>query len=127
MLLRIRAITRRSADINYSTFSPTFIAGDLEVDYDNETVYIKGQEVNLTNTEYKILAFLTINAGRIISSQLIIEKVWGQEYIAKSRILWVNLSRLRRKLKERDANHNYISTKSGLGYMIKEKVTAPAR
>jgi DNA-binding response OmpR family regulator len=68
-------------------------------DYDRHTVYLNSHEVNLNGTEYKLLTYLVMNAGRVIAPQLILEKVWGQEYIDKPRVLWVNISRLRRKLK----------------------------
>jgi len=127
LLMRIKAILRRSLNHDSPILHPTFSIGDLEIDYNNHMVYIKGQDVNLTNTEYEIMAFLTINAGRIISPQLILEKVWGEDYIGKPRVLWVNLSRLRRKLKEWDSNRDYIYTKPGMGYLIKEKMLVPTK
>ena len=125
LLLRIKAVLRRSQNLNSQVSSPMVTIGDLEIDYQNHLVYLKGHELNLTITEYKILTFLANNAGRIISPQLIMENVWGADYIGKPRVLWVNLSRLRRKLKEWDINREYIYTKPGLGYIIKEKILVP--
>jgi DNA-binding response OmpR family regulator len=122
LLTRVKVVLRRSHVQNSPSLASLCSIGNLEIDSNNHMVYLKGHELDLTATEYKILTFLSMNAGRIISQQLILEKVWGDDYIGKPRVLWVNLSRLRRKLKERDADREYICTRPGLGYMIKEKV-----
>ena len=122
LLLRVKVVLRRSQDLFSEALTPAFRLEDLEINYNQHSVYLKSHELNLTAIEYKILAFLTMNAGRLISTQLILEKVWGEDHIEKKPLLWVNLSRLRRKLKEFDNTRDYIYTKPGMGYMIKEKV-----
>lgn len=119
LLSRIKVIMRRTQFSSNTLVQSRFNCGNLEIDYNRHTVCLKGQEINLTGTEYKLLTYLAMNAGRVIAPQFILEKVWGQEYINKPRVLWVNISRLRRKLKAFNGAHDYIHTKPGIGYVIR--------
>jgi DNA-binding response OmpR family regulator len=77
-----------------------------------------GQEVELTPTEYRILAYLAQNAGHVVTQDLLLEHVWGAEYMGESHILQVNVNRLRHKLEPDPAHPRYILTKVGIGYLI---------
>ena len=118
LLTRIKVLLRRIPKSEPTANVGGFSYRDLEINYIQQRVYLKGREVNLTRTEYKILAYLSMNAGRVIDSQHILEKVWGEKYIDKPCILWVNLSRLRRKLNCGVDDVNYIQTRSGMGYLL---------
>ena len=77
-----------------------------------------GQEVPLTPIEYRILAYLAQNAGRVVTQDLLLEHVWGSEYLGESHMLQVNINRLRHKI-ERDPTHPlYLLTKVGIGYLL---------
>jgi two-component system KDP operon response regulator KdpE len=91
----------------------------LTINYDNRQVMLKGKEIELTSTEFRILSYLTMNAGRIISPEFILEKIWGQNRIDSPRVLWVNMCRLRRKLACGEDHTEIIKTKPGLGYFVK--------
>ncbi len=118
LLCKVKIILRRVRDAGNAPAQSRFSYRDLEIDYNNHIVYLKGQEVNLTGTEYQILTYLAQNAGRVIAPQFILEKIWGQENMDKLRRLWVNISRLRSKLKSDDGGA-YIYTKPGIGYLMK--------
>lgn len=118
LLLRVKAVLRRVESANSIQIN-SYRKGDLVVDYSADRVFVKGQEIELTSTEYKLLSYLTMNAGRIVSPQYILEKVWGQSFIDKPRVLWVNLSRLRHKLVSIDPDLDIITTKPGMGYVVK--------
>jgi two-component system, OmpR family, KDP operon response regulator KdpE len=118
LLCRIKVIFRRTLEIKNSTFNPKFACGELEIDFNHHMVFLKGQEVNLSSTEYKIISFLAMNAGRIIAPEYILEKVWGENNLAKHHLLWVNICRLRNKMDRIYAGNNYIQTRPGLGYLI---------
>jgi DNA-binding response OmpR family regulator len=121
LLWRVKAVLRRLGDskkegnlINYHNLDQ-----ELVINYDNQQVLLKGKEIELTSTEYRILSYLTMNAGRIIAPEFILEKIWGQKYVNSPRVLWVNICRLRRKLTCGEGHEEIIKTKPGLGYFIK--------
>jgi len=98
--------------------------GALTVDYAQHQVTMNGREVELTPIEYRLLAYLAQNAGRIVTQDLLLEHVWGAEYVGESHLLQVNINRLRRKL-EPDAVHpRYIQTKTGVGYLLNAQPAA---
>jgi DNA-binding response OmpR family regulator len=95
--------------------------GDLEVDYVQHLVTMRGQEVALTPTEYRILAYLAQNAGRVVTQDLLLEHVWGAEYSGESHMLQVNINRLRRKIEDDHTHPRYILTKVGVGYLLEHQ------
>jgi DNA-binding response OmpR family regulator len=118
LLSRINAVLRRSQITNAANAPlPRFVNGNLVVDYGRQVVTLEEKPVDLTGLEYKILVYLTLNAGRIITPNQLLEKIWGEEYAGDSRLLQVNICRLRRKLKDSIKNPRYIQTKPGIGYV----------
>src|SRR5712691_477627 len=121
LLARVRAVLRRAqfTAIEHAHVQRTAITiGDLVVDYAQHQVTMAGQEVPLTPIEYRILAYLAQNAGRVVTQDLLLEHVWGSEYLGESHMLQVNINRLRHKI-ERDPTHPlYLLTKVGIGYLL---------
>lgn len=117
LMARVRAILRRSKLWDEHP-EPTLHFHDLVIDFIGHQVIRAGKEINLTATEYRILSYLTRNAGQVITSNQILEKVWGKEYISETHLLHVNMARLRRKLGDDAKNFRYISTRPGIGYMM---------
>jgi len=78
----------------------------------------KEKEIPLTPTEYRILAYLAQNAGRVVTQDLLLEHVWGAEYLGESHMLQVNINRLRRKIEADPTEPLYIHTKVGVGYSL---------
>jgi two-component system, OmpR family, KDP operon response regulator KdpE len=122
LLARVRAVLRRAqlgADAqNQHGMSATTTLGELEVDYVQHLVRLRGQEVLLTPTEYRLLAYLAQNAGRVVTQDLLLEHVWGAEYAGESHMLQVNINRLRRKIEEDHTHPRYLLTKVGVGYLL---------
>jgi len=122
LLARVRAVIRRSqlgADAHGSHgLSAKTAVGDLEVDYVQHLVTMRGHEVALTPTEYRILAYLAQNAGRVVTQDLLLEHVWGAEYSGESHMLQVNINRLRRKIEDDHTHPRYLLTKVGVGYLL---------
>jgi DNA-binding response OmpR family regulator len=119
LLARVRAVLRRSqfaADAH--SLSAKTTVGDLEVDYVQHLVTMRGQEITLTPTEYRILAYLAQNAGRVVTQDLLLEQVWGTEYIGESHMLQVNINRLRHKIEDDHTHPRYLLTKVGIGYVL---------
>jgi DNA-binding response OmpR family regulator len=74
--------------------------------------------VDLTPVEYRVLAYLAQNAGRVITQDLLLTHVWGDEYEGESHLLQVNVNRLRRKLEPDPTHPRYLLTKTGVGYLL---------
>jgi DNA-binding response OmpR family regulator len=122
LLTRIKVVLRRAQKSQYPVASASFGDGELEIDFNRQTVLLSGKDIPLTATEYKILTFLAANSGRIVAPEFILEKVWGQKFMDKNRLLWVNISRLRKKLNSAKGRNGYIQTRPGMGYYLQEKV-----
>jgi DNA-binding response OmpR family regulator len=121
LLARVRPVLRRSqfsANENALGLQATTSTGDLIIDYGQYLVTKTGEEIQLTPTEYSIIAYLAQNAGRVVTRDLLIEQVWGAEYLGESHMLQVNINRLRRKLEADPAQPRYILTKTGVGYSL---------
>jgi two-component system, OmpR family, KDP operon response regulator KdpE len=119
LLCRIKAVLRRTRYDRGDSRISQFAIGELEIDIDRQIVLLGKKEVLLTATEYKILAFLAVNAGKVVAPQNILEIVWGRNSHDKLSLLWVNISRLRSKLNSNSNQHDYIQTKPGLGYIMR--------
>lgn len=121
LLARVRAVLRR-AQFASNDHNPlrrtTMTIGSLTIDYAQHLVTMLGREVTLTPVEYRLLSYLAQNAGRVITQDLLLEHVWGIDYVGESHMLQVNINRLRRKLEVDPAHPHYILTKVGIGYLL---------
>jgi len=124
LVARVRAVLRRTQFIpqehTHATRAITTI-GNITIDYIQRLVTVDDKETVLTPTEYRVLAYLIQNAGRVVTQDLLLEHVWGQEYIGESHMLQVNVNRLRRKIEPDPAHPRYILTKVGIGYLFAAK------
>ncbi len=119
LLARIRAFERRSPATGQSRGKLRF--EDLELDRDSMTARRGGREIPLSRTEYQLLEILLANARRVLSRDVIFEKVWGYDFGPDSNSLDVYIGYLRRKL-EQDGEPRLIHTVRGVGYVMKEAV-----
>ncbi|HYL42182.1 MAG TPA: response regulator transcription factor [Ktedonobacteraceae bacterium] len=127
MLARVRAVLRRAQfTVNEQAHSihKTITIGDLTVDSAQHLVAMAGKEVALTPIEYRILAYLAQNVGRVVTQDMLLEHVWGAEYLGESHMLQVNINRLRRKLEVDPTRPRYILTKVGVGYFLAAQPTS---
>jgi len=120
LLARVRATLRRIKPQDGHP-EPSFCSEDLVVDFARYRVHVEGREVNLTVIEYRVLSYLAHNAGRVVTPDQILEKVWGEDYIGETHLLQVSIARLRKKLGDDARNPKYILTKPGIGYMMVKK------
>jgi DNA-binding response OmpR family regulator len=121
LLARVRAVLRRSqftARENAQGLQASTATGDLTIDYSQHLVTLAGREIAFTPTEYRMLAYLAQNVGRVVTQDLLLEHVWGSEYLGESHMLQVNINRLRRKLEVDPTQPRYILTKVGIGYSL---------
>ncbi len=118
LLARVRAALRRSQLSNGDHGQPIFQTGELEVDFAQQVARTRGQQVNLTPTEFRILSFLARNAGRVVTQADLLTKVWGTEYKDEAHLLRVNIARLRGKVEPDPGSPRYITTRPGIGYTL---------
>lgn len=116
MLARIRAALRRSVQ---PVGEPIFQIDELLLDYSRRVTMIKGIEISLTPTEYDLLRFLALNAGRVVTHSQLLRQVWGIGYERDLHILRVNVSNLRRKIEPDPNRPHYILTEPGVGYRLR--------
>ncbi|MCR4406576.1 MAG: response regulator transcription factor [Anaerolineae bacterium] len=118
LVARVRAVLRRAEGLPLSYEEP-FVCGDVRVDFSTRQVTVKGQAVELTNTEYRLLYHLVRNAGRPMSHEALLARVWGHEYTDEINYLKVYISRLRAKLEPDPQHPQYILTEYGFGYRFR--------
>ncbi len=118
LLARIRAFERRAAASAEARGTLAF--EDVELDRDAMTARRGGREIPLTRTEYQLLELLMANAHRVLSRDVIFEKVWGYDFGPDSNSLDVYIGYLRRKL-EANGEKRLIHTVRGVGYVPREK------
>ena len=120
LLARIRTALRHSQR-NQHIGSSKYQVGDLSVDFERRLVKVKDQEIHLTQIEYKLVCLLAQNAGRVMTYESIITKIWGPYADNDNQILRVNMAHIRRKLEENPAEPQYIFTEIGVGYRMREE------
>ncbi len=128
LLARVRAILRRTQGAHEIGSSQARVTiGDLVIDYAQHIVTRNGVELTLTPVEYRLLAYLAQNVGRVVTQDLLLEHVWGDEYVGESHLLQVNVNRLRHKIEDDPAHPRHLLTRPGIGYLLAAaKDTAPS-
>jgi len=114
---RVRAVLRRTKLWDERP-EPAFHFTDMIIDFAHHRVTRGDCEIKLTATEYRLLYYIARNAGRMVTPDQILEKVWGKEYIGEPHLLQVSIARLRQKLKDNAKNPKYIQTRPGMGYIM---------
>ncbi len=114
---RVRAVLRRVGS-QEKPAEAIFRNKDLVIDFSSHQVMINNTELKLTSTEYKLLSYISLNAGRVITPDQLLHKVWGEEYIGAPHLLQVNIARLRKKLGDDAKKPSYIMTRPGIGYIM---------
>lgn len=119
LVARVRALMRRSS-APAEQAAPVIRVGELEVDPGRFTTHVRGREVELTATEFKLLSELIRRPGQVFTRQLLLERVWDYPYLGDSRLVDVAVQRLRAKVEEDPANPRLIRTVRGAGYKLTE-------
>jgi len=117
---RVKALLRRS-QFAQNDQPQQYDDGYLSVDLHRRHVYVEGRKVHLTPTEFKLLAVLMENAGRVVQQTDLLEQVWGREYLDDIYYPRVYVSQLRRKIERDAANPQYILTEHRIGYRFESQ------
>jgi Response regulators consisting of a CheY-like receiver domain and a winged-helix DNA-binding domain len=124
LIARVYAVLRRVqfGALERGCVGPTHATiGDISIDYEQRRVVIREQEIILTATEYRLLAYLIRNAGHVLTQDLLLEHIWGCEYTGESHMLQVCVNRLRHKIEPDPTHPTYIQTRIGIGYSFSAK------
>ena len=117
LVSRVRAALRR-AEMPPVQPVHSLVAVDphLAIDFDSREVIVDGERIKLRPTEYKLLYHLVRNAGRLLSHETLLTRVWGREYLDDTQLLRLYVTYLRQKIEPDPSNPRYILNERGLGY-----------
>ena len=116
LLARIGAVLRRCSIEMQDEVSESFHYGEVEVDWKGHQVYVRGELVKLSPTEFKLLSCLMKNGGWIVTHEQLLQKVWGPNYIGDKSFVKLYVRYLRQKIEEDPRNPRLILTERGVGY-----------
>jgi two-component system KDP operon response regulator KdpE len=116
LVARIRAVLRRQADV--SAGEPIVTSGDLEIDLARRSVTVKGRSVRLTPTEYELLRYLALHAGKPVTHTTLLRQVWGEYAVGDKYNTRYVVAQIRKKLGDDPANPRYIVNEPGVGYRL---------
>ena len=115
VMVRVRAVLRRTADAQGQPQPTVMKYQGLELNLDNKTVSIDGEQVPFTKTEFELLRTLLQEKGRVFSRQELINRIWPQDVLVLDRTVDVNITRLRKKI---GRFSKCITTRLGFGYFF---------
>jgi two-component system, OmpR family, response regulator RegX3 len=121
LVARMRAVLRRSPLTADEIDEPgALVVGDVSLDPDQHRVTVRSVEVAMPLKEFELLHVLMINAGRVVSRETLIDRVWGSDYVGDTKTLDVHIKRLRAKVETDPATPSRIVTIRGLGYKFQK-------
>ena len=118
LIARIKATLRRWAGNSELADSTPFKLGDMLINFDERSVYVSGQPIQLTAKEYNLLTELSNSAGRVLLHDILLHRVWGPEYSGDPQLLRSHIKSLRHKLGDNARHPTYILTEHGVGYRM---------
>ena len=116
LVARMRAVLRRSAGAEPAGAEGVITVGEVALDPDRHEVTLRGEQVRLPLREFEVLELLMVNAGRVVTRDTLIDRVWGGDYVGDTKTLDVHIKRLRAKLEDDPGAPARITTIRGLGY-----------
>ena len=117
LLARIRAVIRRQAAV--ASGDAVVRVGDLAIDLGRRLVTVAGREVHLTPTEYELLRYLALHAGKLVTHTILLREVWGAYAVGEPQNTRYVVAQIRRKLGDDPARPRYIATEPGVGYRLR--------
>ena len=119
LVARMRAVLRRTPPPDEVPEETEVLeAGELRLDPERHEVYLRGEEVSLPLKEFELLELLMTNAGRVLTRETLIDRVWGPNYVGDTKTLDVHVKRLRARIEDDPAHPQRITTIRGLGYKL---------
>ncbi len=124
LVARMRAVLRRIPVDDNDASGEVLEVGDVRLDPGRHEVTIRGESVQLPLKEFELLEVLLENAGRVLTREVLIDRVWGPHYVGDTKTLDVHIKRLRAKVEPDPAQPQRIKTIRGLGYKFENRVAA---
>ena len=119
LLARVRVALRHLSVVKSDTGDSVFTTGDLKVDLANRVVTLANEEKHLTPNEYKLLAVLVKNAGKVMTHRQLLKQVWGPDSVEQAHYLRVYMNQLRQKVEADPTRPRVLLTEPGVGYRLK--------
>ncbi|MGX7092038.1 response regulator YycF [Hutsoniella sourekii] len=122
LIARVKANLRRNAlqvDEQEEEGSSDIVIGDLVVHQDAYIASKRGEEIELTHREFELLHYLAQHIGQVMNREHLLEVVWGYDYFGDVRTVDVTIRRLREKIEDQPSHPNYIITRRGVGYFLR--------
>jgi two-component system response regulator RegX3 len=117
LVARMRAVLRRAPRERVEASADEVLeVDDVRVDLARHEVFIRAEQVGLPLKEFELLALLLANSGRVLTREILIDRVWGTDYVGDTKTLDVHVKRLRTKVEEDPGNPTRIVTVRGVGY-----------
>lgn len=114
---RMKAILRRNNKPEKEQAKSNVLnIGDMRIDCDSRSLFIRGKEIYLTAKEFDLLELLAFNPNRVYSRDVLLKTVWGADYPGDGRTVDVHITRLREKIEDNSSEPKYVHTKWGVGY-----------
>ncbi|HEY5093046.1 MAG TPA: response regulator transcription factor [Acidimicrobiales bacterium] len=124
LVARIRAVLRRrESNENVLASDDEITLGPIRMDIDARRCYVNGEEIKLRKKEFALLRLLLENPGRVLTREVLIDRVWGSDYVGDTKTLDVHIKRLRSLIEDEPKNPEHITTVRGVGYRY--EVTKP--
>ena len=123
LLARVRTAirhTRTTSPTGEIAQRGTYSVGEMVIDYNKHQVLVRGENVRLTLSEFRIVALLGKFAGKVLTYDYIIKELWGPRAGGDNQILRVNMANIRRKIEKNPAEPEYLFTEVGVGYRMAE-------
>jgi DNA-binding response OmpR family regulator len=116
LIARVQAVLRRTRSATRENKPSTFNNGDIEIDWGSRQVWVRGERVKLSPTEFKIISCLIKNRGWIVTHEQLLEKAWGPNYIGDKSFVKLYIRYLRQKIEQNPHKPQIIMTERGVGY-----------
>jgi len=120
LVSRVKAMLRRAQMPTAAPKTEIRVDEDLSIDFSRRRVVVRGKEVRLRPTEYRLLYHLVSNAGHILTHETLLRRVWGHEYGDEDQYLWLYITYLRQKIETDPKHPRYIIGERGIGYRFRD-------
>jgi two-component system KDP operon response regulator KdpE len=121
LLAQAKAVLRRAERSPLSNNTPYYYDDYLTIDLDARRVLVQGKQVKLSRTEYRLLAYLIMNAGQVLTFQQILAEIWGEECLDNAEYVHTYVCSLRQKLEKVPQRPDYLLTEHGVGYCFEKQ------
>jgi two-component system KDP operon response regulator KdpE len=119
LFARVRVWMRHVERADADSLESALEVGDLRIDFERRVAYVRGAEIRLTPTQYKLLGVMMRNAGKVLTHEQILLQVWGPAYTREVQYLRVYMGKLRQKIEVDPARPRYFVTEPGVGYRLR--------